>query len=107
MTLVKCRTCLAVERFAAACIRLGILPSNTMIDPFTQEPVQNPNINQYTATVPSVLREHLTALLPGILALSHVQPGSLANVQPEEYSQLKEWLPLFLSTPVAEAVLTV
>jgi len=48
----------------------------------------------------------LTALLPGILALSHAHFDS-PDIQPKEYHELKEWLPIFLTMPVAKAVLKV
>ncbi|KAA6425607.1 MAG: E3 ubiquitin- ligase UPL5 [Trebouxia sp. A1-2] len=99
-------TCQAVERFAATCIRQGIPNNSTINDPYTGEPVQDPNTNPYTAAIPLVLRQHLTALLPGIHALSHVQFDSSA-IQPREYHDLKEWLPNFLTMPVAKAVLKV
>ncbi len=68
--------------------------------------MQDPNTNPYTAAVPLVLRQHLTALLPGILALSHAHFDS-PDIQPKEYHELKEWLPIFLTMPVAKAVLKV
>lgn len=95
-----------MERFAATCIRQGIPNNSTINDPYTGEPVQDPNTNPYTAAIPLVLRQHLTALLPGIHALSHVQFDSSA-IQPREYHDLKEWLPNFLTMPVAKAVLKV
>ncbi|KAL0032905.1 hypothetical protein WJX77_005652 [Trebouxia sp. C0004] len=99
-------TCQAVERFAATCIRLGIPPTSTTNDPYTGEPVQDPNTNPYTAAIPLVLRQHLTALLPGILALSHAHFDN-PNIQPKKDHELKEWLPIFLTMPVANAVLKV
>ena len=96
-----------MERFAAACLRLGIPPTRTIVDPFTGRRVQEPNTNPYTAVIPEVLRQHLPALLPGILALSHAQLDSLLDFQPRDYDVLKEWLPVFLTTEVATAVLKV
>ncbi len=95
-----------MERFAATCIRLGIPPTSTTLDPYTGEPVQDPNTNPYTSAIPLVLRQHLTALLPGILALSHVHFDS-PNMPFKQYHKLKEWLPNFLTMPVAKAVLKV
>jgi len=95
-----------VERFAATCIRLGIPPTSTTNDPYTGEPVQDPNTNPYTAAIPLVLRQHLTALLPGILALSHASFDS-PNIPFEKYHKLKECLPNFLTMPVVQAVLKV
>jgi len=95
-----------VERFAATCIRLGIPSTSTTTDPYTGEPVQDPNTNPYTAAIPLVLRQHLTALLPGILALSHASFDS-PDIPSEAYHKLKEWLPNFLTMPVVKAVLKV
>ena len=95
-----------MERFAAACIRLGIPSTSTTHDPYTGEPVQDPRTNRYTAAIPSVVRQHLIALLPGILALSHAHFDS-PDIPSEEYLKLKEWLPNFLTMPVVKAVLEV
>ena len=99
-----CRTCKAVELFAAACLRLGIPPNNNPVDPYTGDPMPDSS-NPYAAVVPLVLRQHLTALLPGIHALTNARLDNPSI--PEEYQQLKDWLPCFVTVPVPQAVLKV
>ena len=65
----------------------------------------DPAHNPYTSAVPLPLRQHLTALLPGMNALLHTQIGSC--VSPKGHQQLKDWVPCFLRMPVVQAVLRV
>lgn len=103
--LLTCRTCKAVELLAAACLRLGISPDYRPLNPSTGQPMPDPAHNPYTSSVPLPLRQHLTALLPGMNALLHTQIGSC--VSPKGHEQLKDWVPCFLRMPVVQAVLKV
>lgn len=59
----------AVEKFGATCISLGIAPDQTAKDPYTGEPLQDPDFNPYASVTPTVLRDNLAGLYPGIHAL--------------------------------------
>ena len=64
-----CRTMKAVEKFGATCISLGIAPDNTAKDPYTGEPSQDPDFNPYASVTPTILKDNLAGLYPGIHAL--------------------------------------
>ena len=102
----SCRCCDAVELFAAACIRLGIPQPAQYVDPYTGQLVADPNADPYLPAVPEPLRQHLSAMLPGLHAMSHANFASVSTMV--DLSALQHnMVKAFLGLPVAKAVLKV
>ena len=108
-----CRCYKAVELFAAACIRLGIPQHSQPVDPYTGEPVPDPNSNPYLAAVPQPLRRYLSGMLPGMHAMAATPFGQIWTgtvSQPRVDHDLPGLnIPLFMffTSSVCEAVLKV
>lgn len=113
MTCRFCRCCKAVELFAAACIRLGIPQHSLPVDPYTGEPVPDPNGNPYLPAIPQPLRQYLSGMLPGMHAIAstpfdQIWPGkvSVPHVH-HNLPGLKIPLFIFFTSSVCKAVLKV
>ena len=108
-----CRCCKAVELFAAACIRLGIPQHSQPVDPYTGEPVPDPNSNPYLAAVPQPLRRYLSGMLPGMHAMAatpfgQMWPGTVLQPRLDhDLPGLNIPLFMFFTSLVCEAVLKV
>lgn len=99
-----CRCCHAVELFAAACIRLGIPQQNQPLDPYTGEPVPDPHSNPYLPAVPQPLQMHLSAMLPGVHAMSNTKLQGLGQGLEMPGPDIIQYMG---ATPIARAVLKV